>query len=278
MNVNRQKVGEEGLYRLDFFDDFDNHTLDRNKWIPYYLPQWSSRAASQPFYRIEKSALVLEIANDQKPWCPEFNGSVRASSLQTGLYAGALNSPEGQHRFSPACRIRELQTTERLYTPQHGYFEMRAKCAITPRNVAAFWMIGFEDRPERSAEICIFELKGSNLQSSGATIGFGVHPFGDQTIVDEFYEEYFGISVGEYNVYAAEWTESLVNFYINDQKIKTIRQSPAYPMQFMLNIYDVLGNDPGNDPGEELMEFVIDYVAGYQMDNTVSSAPRTRLR
>jgi hypothetical protein len=254
-----QKTTETGTYSLAFFDDFDAAVLDRTKWIPYYLPQWSSRAASQPVYRLQDGSLTLEIAADQQPWCPEFNGPIRASSLQTGLFAGPLGSAIGQHRFSPACRVREEQATERTYTPRYGFFELRAKCHISPSNVAAFWMIGFEEQPEHSAEICIFELKGHNIKHDQAIIGYGLHPFGDPNIIDAFYEEPFALDVAQFNTYAAEWTAEAVHFYINERKIRTIQQSPAYPMQWMLNIYDLA--EPGSGGGP--MEFVVDYVAGY---------------
>ncbi len=257
-NLNLQT--EFGLYRQTFFDDFTAPTLDRSKWIPYYLPQWSSREKTQPRYRIEESCLILEIQPDQQPWSPEFNGNIRVSSLQTGLYSGPLNSADGQHRFSKDLRVREAQPTERTYTPQYGYFELKAKCNILPNNVAALWMIGFEDKPEYSAEICIFELKGHNIREKSAVIGYGVHPFSDPSITDEFYEDEFPVDVTQFNTYAAEWTEREVHFYINDQKIRTIQQSPQYPMQFMLNIYDLSDDSAGHEP----MEFMIDHVCGYQ--------------
>lgn len=260
MTLELLKRTDTGLYELDFFDDFSDKSLNRRRWIPYYLPQWSSRKNSRPRFRIENSNLILEIQSDQKPWCPEFNGSIRVSSIQTGVYSGELNTSQGQHLFSKNCRVREVQTTEKTYTPQYGYFEMKAKCAITKGNVAAFWMIGFEDIPEHSAEICIFELKAENIRKTGSTIGFGIHPFQDPTITDEFFEEEFTIDTSEFNVYAAEWTPSEVIFYINSVKVKTIQQSPQYPMQFMLSIYDV----SETKPRREKMEFTIDYVYGYR--------------
>ena len=31
-------------YELEFEDTFDAPALDERRWLPYYLPQWSSRA------------------------------------------------------------------------------------------------------------------------------------------------------------------------------------------------------------------------------------------
>ena len=136
---------------LEFEDDFDAATLDHRRWIAHYLPQWSTRAQSAARYSIGDSCLRLRIDADQEPWCPELDGDVRVSSLQTGVFAGPAGSSVGQHRFNPEAVVREAQENVRLYTPQYGYFELRAKALDNPRNMVALWMIGYEDQPERSA-------------------------------------------------------------------------------------------------------------------------------
>src|ERR687888_251062 len=64
---------------------------------------------------------------DQPPWCPEFDGQTRVSSLQTGVFAGPVGSPVGQSRFRPGLVVRQAQQPARLYTPQYGLFELRAR-------------------------------------------------------------------------------------------------------------------------------------------------------
>jgi hypothetical protein len=44
-------------------------------------------------------------------------------------------------------------------------------------------MIGHEDEPEHSAEICICEIFGRDVAAEGAmVVGMGLHPFGDPRI------------------------------------------------------------------------------------------------
>ena len=117
---------------------------------------------------MEDGSLVLQITKEQGGWCPEFDGEVRCSSIQTGQFSGALGSKIGQLQFSEACVVREEQQNMRLYTPQFGYFEIRAKGLNTSANHAAFWMIGYEDIPEHSGEICVCELVGAQ---SGPSAG-----------------------------------------------------------------------------------------------------------
>ena len=252
-------------YTLVFEDDFDSGRLDGGKWLPYYLPQWSSRENTRANYRFEDSHLILQIMEDQKPWCPELDGNIKVSNLQTGMYAGPLGSEYGQHRFNQNCRVREEQTETRLFTPQYGYLEMRAKGLHTANNLCALWMIGFEDRPERSAEICVFELKGWNGGAERSTVGFGIHPFGDPRMTDEFFERAFPIDASRFHIYAVDWTPEGVGFYIDNVLVHQSKQSPDYPMQLMLNIYEIPRpeSDSGQGPAYP-SEFRIDYIRYYQ--------------
>lgn len=248
-------------YRLAFHDEFDGDALDRSKWLPVYLPQWSSAARSAPRYRIADGALTLFIAPDQEPWCPEFDRAVRCSSLQTGLFAGPLGSDRGQHRFNSALRVREEQETTRTFVPQFGYFELRAKAVMGPRNLVSLWMIGFEDAPQRSGEIAVMEIFGSKATPDATTLGYGIKPWHDPLLKAEFYEDRIAFDVGAYHTYAAEWRPEGVAFYLDGKELRRIGQSPQYPMQFMLNVYDL----PSEDGVATLDEpsFTIDYFRAF---------------
>ena len=246
------------MYRLIMNDDFEGNRLKTEYWIPTYLPQWSSRSKTIPSYKIHNSVLTLYLSDTQQPWCPEWNGNVRVSNLQTGVFSGEVGSDIGQHHFTDGLTVREFQPKDFKVTPQYGYVEMKARCNIGKENVAALWMIGVEEQPHQSAEICLFELKGWNVAQEKATIGYGVHPFGDGKIKDEFSEQEFSINVKEWNIYALQWEKDKIVFYINGEKIKVINQSPDYPVQIMLDLYDL------ENKKNESNTFEIDYVKVYQ--------------
>lgn len=259
---------EKPGYTLEFHDKFDEPRIDTSKWLPCYLPHWSSREQSAPRYVFEDSSLVLQITKDQQAWCPEFDGEVRCSSIQTGTFSGEVGSKLGQHRFSDALVVREAQPNVQLYTPQYGYFEIRAKGLKSSGNHVSLWMIGYEDAPERSGEIALFELLGTKTSATESSVRYGVHPWGDPNITDEFYEDTFQMDTSRFHVYALEWTPDHIDFFIDNVKIRTIHQSPKYPMQFMLSIYELpfegawTGNVNPNDPYPKT--FTVDYVRGYQ--------------
>jgi hypothetical protein len=252
-------------FELEFEDTFDGDSLDEARWIPHYLPQWSTRERSTARYKVGDGSLKLLIEADQEPWCPELDGDVKVSSLQTGVFAGPVGSTIGQHRFSPDAVVREAQRNVRLYTPQYGLFELRAKAIDDPRNMVALWMIGYEDEPDRCAEICICEIFGRDVSQGLTKVGMGVHPFGDPCIVDDFAAEPVRIDAREFHVYAAEWTPERIDFFIDDEPIKSVNQSPHYPMQLMLNIYEFPADANDPSPASAYPKvFTIDYVRGYR--------------
>jgi hypothetical protein len=252
-------------YELEVEDDFGGRELNDQLWFPYYLPHWSSRAASAARYALRDGALHLMVEADQPPWCPEFDGWLRVSSLQTGAFAGSIGSEIGQHHFRRGLVVREEQPTAALYTPQYGLFEIRARAIDDPRSMVALWMIGYEDEPERSAEICVFEIFGRDVKTDRGAIGMGVHPFGDGAIVDEFTREPVAFDARGFHEYAVEWAPRYVAWYVDGRLIKVGLQSPAYPMQFMLGIYE-FADGPGLPSGADgyPKEFVIEWFRGYR--------------
>ncbi len=248
-------------YVLDVEDQFDGQALNGSLWVPYYLPQWSSAARSAARYELVDSRLHLLIEADQDPWCPEFDGETRVSSVQTGVFSGPVGSLIGQHRFNPAAVVREAQRNVRLYTPQFGVFVLRAKALDDPHSMVAFWMIGYEDRPDRSGELCVCEIFGRDVGRDNTSVGMGVHPFGDPTLVDDFEQVSAAMDARDFHDYAAVWTSDHVTFFIDGEQVRTVGQSPQYPMQLMLGIYHFGGRDA---PGPYPQRFTVDSFRAYR--------------
>jgi len=252
-------------FELEFDDEFDQPELDTTKWFPYYLPQWSTRKLAAARYSLARSSLHLRIEADQQPWCPEIDGATRVSSLQTGCYAGTLGSETGQHRFNSRLFVSEEQPTVANYTPRYGYLEVRLKAVAIPGYMVAMWMIGFEQSPHQAAEICICELFGTELSPNEAKVGYGLHPFADALIRDEFYKESIRMDARQFHVYAVDWRPGQVEFFLDNRSMRRVAQSPNYPMQLMLGIYEIpsqLSND--SFPAEWPKVLEVDYVRGYR--------------
>jgi Glycosyl hydrolases family 16 len=263
-------------FELVVDEQFDEPVLDLGLWLPYYLPHWSSRAAAAARYDVGGGSLRLRIDHDQPPWNPEFDGALRVSSLQTALVAGPVGSPSGQHRFRADLVVREAQGNEALYTPQYGLFEIRLRALADPSDMVALWMIGTGDVPEHSAEICIVEIFGRDVGAREARVGMGLHPFGDATIRDEFAAEPISIDATEPHDYAAVWTPDAVTFAVDGHVVRVVRQSPAYPMQFMLGIYEFAESPapPASSDGYP-KELVVDWFRGWRPRSQGSARAKT---
>jgi hypothetical protein len=247
-------------YEIAFEDDFDAPTLDETRWLPDYLPHWSTADRTAARYEIREGVLRLLIEADQPPWCPELDGDLRVSSLQTGVFAGPLGSKVGQLQFHPDVVVRSPQQSRALLTVQYGLIETRMRALDDPRAMVALWMIGFEDAPERSSEICVAEIFGRDVRSDRARIGMGVHPWADPAITDDFVAEELAIDVRDWHIYSADWTPDGVAWYVDGGLIRMVSQSASYPMQLMLGIYEFPIADDSRRPADYPKAFEVDWV------------------
>jgi beta-glucanase (GH16 family) len=164
----------------------------------------------------------------------------------------------GQQPFRPGLEVRELQPAQWGWTPRHGRLEVRARMELSPRSMAAVWMVGREDEPERSAEICIFEVFGD----APAAVGMGVHPFRDPALTEEWGAERVAIDVREHHVYAADWRPGRVDFLIDGEHVKTVGQAPDYPMQMMVAVFDFPEHPEADAHAGHVPLLAVDRVSG----------------
>jgi hypothetical protein len=251
----------------DFLDDFDGPALDTDVWVPHYLPQWSSRADSAATYAVTGSDLRLTIPPEQGLWCAgDHDPPLRVSGVQSGVFSGEVGSTIGQQPFRDGAVVRELQPAQWGWTPEYGLLEVRARMDLSPRSMAAVWMVGLEQEPTRSAEICVFEVFGDALQHDGgrptAAVGMGVHPFRDPAITDDFDASRVAIDVSEFHVYAADWRPGRVDFLIDGERIRTVHQAPDYAMQMMVAVFDFPAQAASAPEQDHVPELAVDYVRG----------------
>jgi len=249
---------------LVFEDHFDAPALDPDVWVPHYLPAWSSRAATQATYAIRDSCLHLSIPPSQGLWLPgEHTPPLRVSGIQSGNFSGPVGSTIGQQPWRDGVVVREAQETFWGWTPSSGYLEMRARGIITPRSMVAWWLVGLEDEPDRCAEICVAEIFGDAVADGSAAVGLGLHAFRDPAITEDFAAVQLPIDVAEFHSYAVDWTPESVAFFADGELIRTCAQSPRYPMQMMIAVFDFPDRSTGDD-ADAVPELIIDYLRGYQ--------------
>ena len=234
--------------------------------MPHYLPQWSSRAESAAVYEVAGSELRLTIPPDQGLWCAgDHEPPLRVSGIQSGVYSGEVGSTVGQQPFRDGLVVREFQPARWGWTPEYGLLEVRARMDLSPRSMAGVWMVGLEDRPERSAEILLFEVFGDALAMEGgrptAAVGMGTRRFRDPAMTGNFEAPRLEIDVTRFHDYAAEWRPGRVDFLVDGEKVKTVGEAPDYPMQMMVALFDFPDKADSAAP-DHVPEFAVDRVRG----------------
>lgn len=246
--------------RID--ENFDGAALDRDVWFPWYLPHWSSRAASAASYELVDEGLRLFIPPEQGRWCADLHPEpLRVSCLQTGSWSGPVGSLQGQQRFRDTLTVREEQPEWWGYTPRYASVEIEMRGAVTPRSMFALWMSGVEDAPERSGEICVAEIFGDAIHGGVVQVGMGVHRFGDPALVEEFATEPVLQGADEFHRYRVDWRAGSLDFYVDDDHVRHLAQAPDYPMQLMVGVFDFPAKATASD-ADAVPEMVVRRIRG----------------
>jgi hypothetical protein len=247
-----------------FADEFDDPALDTDVWVPHYLPAWSSRAASAAAYETADSCLRLRIPTDHPVWCEgDHEPPLRVSAIQSGSWSGPVGSTQGQQPFRPGQTVREEQPAQWGWTRQEGWVGMRARAVLSPRSMVSLWMVGREEVPERSAEICVMEAFGDAVEPGrSAAVGTGLHPFRDPEVREDFAVTRLPLDLAEFHTYACEWTRDRVDFLVDDELVRSVEGPPRYPLQLMLAVFDFPDRSVGGDD-HLVPELVVDWVRGF---------------
>lgn len=236
--------------------------LDPARWWPYYTPHWSSRARTAARYEFDDTGLVLRVDAETAPWAPQLDGEVRVSHLQTGQFSGGVGSAIGQHRFRDGLIVREEQPRHRGWLVRHGVIAARFAAIRHPDAMVALWPIGFEEQPDDCGEICIAEIFGSELDDSGGWVGVGVKAQRDPRLRTDFDKVRVRGDLTAMHDYAVEWTPERLRFFIDGRWVKAVGQRIDYPVQLMLDVYELPGEGP-RDVSQHPLLFRVERVASY---------------
>ena len=98
--------------------------------------------------------------------------------------------------------------------------------------------------PDDCGEICIAEIFGSELDDGGGWVGVGVKPQNDPRLHADFEKIRVDGDLTEFHDYAVEWTPERIRFFIDGRWVKTVAAAIDYPVQLMLDVYE-LPNESG---------------------------------
>jgi hypothetical protein len=243
-------------------DDFHGPELDRTVWFPYYLPHWSSRDDTALAAGFVDEGLRVMIPTDHPRWCPDTHDvPLRVSGFASGSRSGPVGSTDGPQSFAPGLRVREAQPYFAGWLVREGHLEIRCRMSISHRSMAALWLAGFEDVPNRSGEICVVEIFGKDATADAAAVGVGHKQLGDPALVHDFGARHVDIDISEMHTYAVDWDATSSVFSVDGVEIAHAWAPPTYPMQIMVGVFDFPTWSVGDDD-DLVPELVIAHIAG----------------
>ncbi|MDR2117067.1 MAG: glycoside hydrolase family 16 protein, partial [Planctomycetaceae bacterium] len=263
---------EKPDWKLTFHDEFDEPKLDDHFWFSSYragrkvwfkrqnhASRWTDPNAH---YILEDGILKLRI--DEKLPTRTQKGSRCVSSIQTS-----------DHRYGET--ENDFQILDK-FAQKYGWFEVRCKMPEGSGLHSAFWLLQTDPTQqeytpdgrrrnvgEGIVEIDIFEQVGKETKNK--IIDFNVHFTNNGA---SRYNLGFDPSK-DFHIYALEWKEGELNWYVDGQNVKTYRgETPKLKMFILLGLYQgavpvwVGPTDP-NMPYPR--DFEIDYVRVYRIDD-----------
>jgi hypothetical protein len=219
---------------------FTGERLDERVWTPAYLPAWSSTREAAATCDVLAEGLQLSIPPEQPLWCPDLHEEpLRVSAVQSGTWSGPVGSSRGQQPFRAGLVVREAQVPRWGFTPHYGRVEVECRATITERSMFSAWMVGLEIEPDDCGEICLVEVFGDTLADGrAAAIGHGIKRIRDPRLRDDFIADVRHIDITEAHVYAVDWRPGAVDFLLDGELLRTVRQAPSYPMQLIVGVFD----------------------------------------
>lgn len=240
-------------YQLVWEDQFDGNSLDLTKWEPMIgngCPNLCGWGNNELQYYREQNATVS-------------NGTLKITALRQNFGGAQYTS----------ARLRTANKADFTY----GRFEMRAKMPAGQGLWPAFWLLPTDyvfGGWAASGEIDVMEYLGNDTRTVYGTIHYGgeypsnTYSGGSRTLPS-------GNLVDDFHVYAVEWDEFEMRWYLDGQLYSTKTSwwssGGAYPAPFNQRFHMLLnlavgGNWPGNPNGSTPFPatFEVDYVRVFQ--------------
>ena len=221
--------------------------------MPHYLPQWSVPERTAARYDLTPDGLRLRVDVDQPAWHPDEPG-VRVSNIQTGTFSGPAGSERGTHRHRSGLSVVTAQPTRLLCTPSGGRAEATLRMRPDPTAMLSFWLTGVEvDDPTHAGVLCAVELFGHAIREAECEVNIGVEAHHDPRLHDDMATLMLPIDATQWHTYGVEWSPDRpgIRFTIDDELVRVVPQQVEYPMQLMVDLFDLTDGgalDPSSYP------------------------------
>ena len=245
-------------------DDFQK--LDQRNWQAVWSDEFNDPAGTSP----DESKWTYDIGTGQDGWgnneLQSYTNNPANVSMdgEGNLVITAIRSG---NNFTSA-RIK----TQGLFAQKYGRFEARLKTPYGPGLWPAFWMLGenIETTPwPQCGEIDIMELRGQEPHIIHGSIHGPGYSGGNP--VSRSYSLINSRFDTDYHIYAIEWDENKIDFFVDDYLYQRIKRSDVpgewvYDQPFFIILNVAVGGNYVGFPTAQTpfpQKMIIDYVRVY---------------
>jgi hypothetical protein len=111
----------------------------------------------------------------------------------------------------------------------------------------------------RAASAADFQVAGGELR---LRIPVGLHKFRDPGLTEDFTTVPLPIDIAEFHTYAVDWQPGSLTFTVDGEVVRRIGQSPDYPVQVMLAVFDFPAKADPSATSTPVPELIVSQVAG----------------
>ncbi|RPF22384.1 hypothetical protein [Myceligenerans xiligouense] len=254
MNAPAEKLPPPPGREPDLDDDFAE--LSPRRWVPHYLPQWTTPERSVARYRLaESGGIELRIEEDQLDWRPE-DAPLRVSNLQTGTYSGAVGSRRGTHRHREDGLVVRTETPQQLlWAPSAGRIDITVSASLDEGCMLAAWLVGTEHVSEAdSGEICVFEIDADAIGDT-TTARSGLKAHHDPRMTTDMAEVTLPFDASTQHTWTVLWGEGETVIGCEGAVLRRMPQAPDYPLFLMIDLFES-GPPRGRYPKSALLHRV----------------------
>lgn len=166
--------------------------------------------------------------------------------------------------------------TENLFEHAYGRFEARLKTPYGPGLWPAFWMLGSNIETvgwPQSGEIDIMELRGQLPSEIGGALHGPGYSAGNA--ISQSYVLPNNRFDTDYHIFAVEWSENRIDYYVDDVRYQTINQRDVpgewvFDQPFFIILNVAVGGTYVGPPSDQTpfpQTMTIDYVRVYEQAN-----------
>lgn len=187
--------------QLVWSDEFDETSLDLTKWN----------------YDLGNGCPNCGWGNSELQNYTNSNNNIRINGGKLEIEAVVSNNNYTSARI----------TTQGVHSWKYGRFEMRAKMPSGTGVWPAFWMLPVNGNWPTTGEIDIMELRGDRPEEIGGTLHYGSSFPANQNDGTSFVlDDSEGTFADDFHVFAVEWEEGEIRWYLDDELYKTETENP----------------------------------------------------